>query len=153
PQRRYQSTWQLAEDLARFGRGQPVSARPLSPVTRLTRWCRRYPWTAALLGVLAVVLVASFRLVPWKWREADPQRGQAELQALLEKQARETADEARGQAQRLRLAGRRDAYASNVHLAWQAWGGAQVDYMHQLLEEAARGQPGDEDLRGFEWHY
>src|SRR5207253_2044165 len=38
-------------------------------------------------------------------------------------------------------------------LAQQAWEGAQMDYMLQLLEETARRQPGDEDLRGFEWHF
>src|SRR5262249_2168484 len=33
------------------------------------------------------------------------------------------------------------------------WEAAQVEHMHHLLEEAARRRPGDEDLRGFEWHY
>src|SRR5262249_2768797 len=41
----------------------------------------------------------------------------------------------------------------NVRLAHQAWEAAQVEHMHHLLEEAARRRPGDEDLRGFEWHY
>ena len=29
----------------------------------------------------------------------------------------------------------------------------QLDFARQLLDDAAAGQDGDEDLRGFEWHY
>ncbi len=63
PQRRYPSAWAMAEDLARFQRGEPIQARPLGPLARCWRWCRRKPSWAALaftcvLLVLAIVVGA-----------------------------------------------------------------------------------------------
>ncbi len=57
PGHRYHSAVELAEDLGRYLDGRPVSARPISPVTRAAKWARRRPAlaTAALLGVLLAV--------------------------------------------------------------------------------------------------
>src|SRR5205807_2609958 len=54
---------------------------------------------------------------------------------------------------RARQEARRNLYVANLRLAQQAWEGNHVDHMVQLLEEVKPRQPGDEDLRGFEWHY
>ncbi len=56
PQRRYDSAQALADDLRRWQRGVPIHARPVGPVGRLWRWCRRNPVAASLL--VAVVLGA-----------------------------------------------------------------------------------------------
>lgn len=54
PEKRYASMAQMAEDLRRFLAGEAISARPINPVERLLRWCRRYPVAAALfIGVSA----------------------------------------------------------------------------------------------------
>ncbi|HEV3083361.1 MAG TPA: protein kinase, partial [Gemmataceae bacterium] len=50
PERRYASATALSSDLTRFLEGRPIQARPLSPVARLGRWCRRNPTSAALLA-------------------------------------------------------------------------------------------------------
>ena len=60
PQLRYQSAGQLAEDLRRYERGEPVLARPLAFPKRSLSWCRRNKLSATLL--LATVL-ASFTAV------------------------------------------------------------------------------------------
>jgi eukaryotic-like serine/threonine-protein kinase len=57
PARRYRSAAALADDLRRFGRGEPILARPLGRLGRLVRWARRRPAEAALLaaGMLAAL--------------------------------------------------------------------------------------------------
>jgi hypothetical protein len=59
PQRRYASALELAEDLERFLRGEPIRARPVRVPERLWRWCRRNPWLAVVSGTAAVALVAT----------------------------------------------------------------------------------------------
>src|SRR5262249_11967386 len=59
PGRRYESAAALAEDLRRFQGGEPIVARPVGPVERLARWCRRNQGLAASIGVAALTLVAA----------------------------------------------------------------------------------------------
>ena len=59
PPRRYASAQALAEDLQRYGRGEPIAARPAGRLERLARWVRRHPAAAGLLAVLAVLVAAT----------------------------------------------------------------------------------------------
>jgi WD40 repeat protein/tRNA A-37 threonylcarbamoyl transferase component Bud32 len=52
--RRYESADALATDLERWLVGKPIEARPVGPVEKLWRWCRRNPVAAALTLSLAV---------------------------------------------------------------------------------------------------
>jgi anti-sigma factor RsiW len=60
PARRYQTAADLASDLRRYLRGDPIAARPIGPGERLWRWCRRYPLAAALFVALALGSGAGF---------------------------------------------------------------------------------------------
>jgi len=60
PAKRYGSAAALAEDLRRYQAGEPIVARPVGPVERAWRWCKRNPALAALAAaVVAVALGAT----------------------------------------------------------------------------------------------
>ena len=54
--RRYTTATELAEELGRFLRGEPILARPVGLADKTWRWCRRKPALASSL-VLVLVLV------------------------------------------------------------------------------------------------
>ena len=58
PQCRYRTPSELADDLDRFLRGEPVAARPVGLPERASKWARRRPSEAALLVGSAMVLFA-----------------------------------------------------------------------------------------------
>jgi serine/threonine-protein kinase len=51
PRRRFASADELADDLDRYLRGEPVRARPIGVAARTWKWARRHPGVAALAGV------------------------------------------------------------------------------------------------------
>ncbi len=56
PGRRYPSAGELADDLRRWLKGEPVHARPVGRLGRGWRWCRRNRAVASLLGSLLLVM-------------------------------------------------------------------------------------------------
>ncbi len=57
PLRRYASAQELAEDLSRFLRSEPVTARSVGPLERLGLWWRRNPALGTLGAILAALLL------------------------------------------------------------------------------------------------
>jgi WD40 repeat protein/tRNA A-37 threonylcarbamoyl transferase component Bud32 len=131
PDRRYRSAGELADDLARFGRGEPIAARPCGWIARSLKWAKRRPAAATLVGFAAlVVLSAPLALL---WHEAG---------------LRERAEAAAAAAAR----GRRYVYAARLNLAFEAWRRELYGRSRALLE-SLRPQAGDEDLRCFGWRH
>jgi serine/threonine-protein kinase len=58
PARRYRSAEALAEDLERWSNGEPIAARPVGTMERLTLWAKRRPALAALLAVSTLAVMA-----------------------------------------------------------------------------------------------
>ena len=58
PRRRYGTARELADELDRFLRDEPIRARPVGRWEKFHRWTRRHPVIAALTGIIGVLLVA-----------------------------------------------------------------------------------------------
>src|SRR5262249_32701461 len=57
PDQRYTTALALAEDLGRYQRGEPVTARRLTQLERTARWVRRNPAATALILTVLALLV------------------------------------------------------------------------------------------------
>ena len=60
PSKRYATAGELADELGRYLRGEPILAQPIGPVARGWRWCKRNPVVAttsaaALLGLVSAL--------------------------------------------------------------------------------------------------
>ncbi|MCI0538023.1 MAG: serine/threonine-protein kinase [Verrucomicrobiales bacterium] len=154
PAKRYATAQELADELDRFLRDEPIHARPVARTERGWRWCRRKPALAgsiALVGVLFLVLGVGGPLAALR---IDRERQRAEGEALR---------------------ARRNEYASDMLLAQQALEKNNRGRVRELLEKhgpagksearnpkseiresrslsTLSSQPST-DLRGWEWRY
>ncbi|MCZ2151247.1 MAG: protein kinase [Bryobacterales bacterium] len=117
PERRYASVEQLSEDLRRFLKGMPVTARPAAAGYRAAKFAQRNKGALAAAALIAATLVGGIIATASEARKAEEQRLLAERMALLakenqiraEQKAREAKTKAE-EAQRERaVAGRRYA--------------------------------------------
>ncbi|MGE0533481.1 MAG: WD40 repeat domain-containing serine/threonine-protein kinase [Pirellulales bacterium] len=137
PTSRYLSARDLGDDLRRFLRGEPTTARPVAAWQRAAKWARRWPAMAALTTV-TVLLFVGLAVGGW-WSSVRLRR------------ALETSEQHRQRAEASEAETQRRLYASDVKLAFQAW---QADDAVRMREYLARQlpQPGEQDQRGFSWH-
>jgi WD40 repeat protein len=119
PARRYASAAELADDLCRYLKGEPIQARPVGRLERSAKWVKRRPAVAALVAVVALVTLAGLAGIAWAYGLALEERDKfaaernnalkAEQQAALDRdnalkaehkaaQDRDRADAARKEA-------------------------------------------------------
>jgi WD40 repeat protein len=128
PARRYASAADLADDLQRYLRDEPIHARPASLNERVVKWVRRQPALAALLlvSIVAVLALGGLAVGLVYNRRLDDER-------------RRTAD-ALQQAETY-------LYFNRIGLAEREWSAGNVGRTRELLLECP------EPKRSWEWHY
>ena len=78
PGQRYQTARDVADDLHRWLRDEPIQARPAGPIERGWHWCRRRPLVVGLALALLLVVVGGVAGISWKWAEAVSERRRTE---------------------------------------------------------------------------
>jgi WD40 repeat protein/tRNA A-37 threonylcarbamoyl transferase component Bud32 len=145
PAHRYATAAALADDLRRFLRGEPVTARPVGAADRAWRWARRRPAVAGLLVALVVVVIGGLLGLTGLWLRAEDQREQADG-------ARRDSDAQRDTARRQFEEARRQLYLTDINNAQMALDEGVIAQTRALLDRHTPPQDGPRDLRGMEWH-
>jgi WD40 repeat protein len=170
PEKRYASAQALAEDLRRFQAGEPIVARPVGRLERVTKWARRRPAAAALasVGIVTVlVLVGLLVSLGYSMEMATAYQREQELRTDAEhsredalnsrerlkgeKEKTEAALEAEQQA-RTREAVAQDLleqafYLRRVASAYSEWRDNQVEGARALLADCPASR------RHWEWNF
>src|SRR5262249_9120293 len=101
---------------------------------------------AAAVATVVLTVVVALALA------AVTQARRADRNARLEVRQRHVAEEQRHLAQERQRVLRRHLYGAQLNLAQQAAEAGDLARARELLD-SQRPQPGEEDLRGFEWRY
>ena len=162
--RRYETANGLAADLKRHLNNEPVVARPPSAAYRFQKAFRRNKLVFTAGAAVAAALVG------WDWRQhlagssRNPapsgraaeceQQNKAEVavKASDGETEQQRADAQAQKASESEQQSRRLLYASDMNLAQQALKLNNLGRARRLLDRH-RPQPGEEDLRGWEWRY
>jgi WD40 repeat protein len=75
--RRYTTAAELADDLERFLRYEPIRARRVGLVGHAWRWAERHPGLAVMTGALIITALLSVALIVRQWRVAEHARADA----------------------------------------------------------------------------
>jgi WD40 repeat protein/serine/threonine protein kinase len=124
PAKRYATAADLAEDLARFQRGEPILARPTPAWERAWKAIKRRPTISSLAALVAITAIAGFLGILGQWLRA----------------------ERNAAAQRLAN------YDSSIMLAQREMERGNTRRVQDLLDRLVPAG-GEADLRSFEWYY
>ncbi|HZY86998.1 MAG TPA: protein kinase [Gemmataceae bacterium] len=160
---RYARAKDLAGDVERWLADEPVLAFPEPWRDRARRWLKRRRTavlTTVAAGAVALVALAISTALLGQANDAERRaRGEAEHNAELAHQQQIVAETAQGKEQEARVVAeqsekrtRENLYASKIGLAWEAWQAGQVVRARGFLRDVLPAA-GEDDLRGFEWHF
>ncbi len=154
PAKRYASAKELADDIARWTKGEPIRARAISHAERTWRWVKRNPVVSGSIAATVAAILLGSALSVWFGMIAS-------REATLTKIAMQDAVKAREEASREALKARTQQsiaessleraelsnYANNLILATDAFSEGRYDKAWWLMEKCQT------HLRGWEYHY
>jgi WD40 repeat protein len=132
PEKRYTSAAELADDLVRYQRGEPIQARPVGRLERAVKWVKRNPALAALLMLVVLGTLAGFALVLWRLH--------------VEEQLRFAAVQAEQREKTQRRKAEASLYLVHVARANREWNNQNVERARHFLSLCP------EEPRDWEWY-
>jgi hypothetical protein len=157
--RRYEAASGLARDIERYLHDEPVEACPPKAGYRLRKFARTHQKllvTAAAFVALLLLGVAISAGLAVRATQAEAVATASAVQAQKNeqeaKQPRDVAQKQRDEVRTLDDRLQRTLYASDMNLAQRAWEAGDIRRVRELLQRH-RPNPGESDLRHFEWHY
>src|SRR5256885_12170049 len=164
--RRYEPASALAADIQRYLSDEPVLACPPTAMYRFQKFARKHKAYLTTAAAIAVCLMLGTTVSAWQaarattaeaQANANEQKANASAAAAQEKEqeAIKQRDEVKALADKLAAKEQqleRTLYAAHMNLAHNAFEAGAPGRLRELLAQH-RPQPGEADLRGFEWHY
>jgi len=154
PRQRYPSAQAMHRELLLL-----QSGKSLARLHAAERTLAKVKRTAVVAGAVVLVLAAGLSLSTIGWRQARVDRDRAlqaraaeETQRKAAQSAQHVAETERERATESQEQSRRLLYASDMYLAQQELKDNNLGQARRLLDRH-RPQPGEEDLRGWEWRY
>lgn len=138
PSRRYASAQEVADELGRFLRDEPVHARPIPVWQHWWRRARRHPWLtgfATATAVLVMLVAVGSSIAAYRINEA-----------------RQAAERERQKAVSAENVTRENLYAADLALAFEALNSRRDSQVRDLLNRQIPSA-GESDLRGWEWDF
>jgi WD40 repeat protein/serine/threonine protein kinase len=164
--RRYATAIELAADIWRHFNSEPVLAAAPSLSYKAHKFIRRHRiGVMASLVIAGVVIIAVVGLsistaIIWQQKTQTQKALEGERQAVQDAQeaqtaeatAREAAEQQKKEALRQRDSAYHNQYVAQIRLAPNYWEAGQIVTLKEMLEEYLP-EPGQPDLRGWEWYY
>src|SRR5262249_24492849 len=135
PDRRFGSATEVANELKRYLEGRPIRTRPLGPIGRSWRWCRRNP-AVAVLSTAAVLLIAVAAGLLMAYRSTG--------RKLVEGAQRE---------QEVVESKRNLDYLEDMPRALKLYNGSELGKAREILAKWSQPERGMIDHRGWEWYF
>jgi eukaryotic-like serine/threonine-protein kinase len=145
PNERYATAAALAADLRRFLDHESIQARPIGQLERGFRWCQRN----RLVAILAASVLLTFAVGAAVSTLLAVQSSRRAVEAGNE---RDRANFSTAEAVQERDLASRNQYFALINLAQPAWDSGNVAQCLGVLKRLTP-QPGEPDLRGFEYRY
>src|SRR6185503_8284675 len=150
--RRYDTANGLAADIQRHLSNEPIVARPPSTAYKIQKAFQRNKLAFTAATAIAIALIVGIGVSTWQAVVATRAKS-VSVRALAKAETeRERADTQARRAAENQEQSRRLLYASDMSLAQQALKLNNLGRARRLLDRH-RPQPGEEDLRGWEWRY
>jgi WD40 repeat protein/serine/threonine protein kinase len=158
--RRYETAIELATDVDRYLKNEPVEASPPSASYRLRKFAQKNKKLIATIALLMIILLSGSVVSTWMAVVAQKARAQANDNLEEAYRQKEVASQARDEADRDRMAAdeaRRDIarrlYLSDMNRVEQAYEDGNIGLTISLLQKHIPVGEGEEERRGFDWYH